>query len=42
MNIHETKFMHRTKIDEAEAEFLDIVGTKVLRVILLAVNSQLY
>jgi hypothetical protein len=32
--------MHRTKIDEAE--FLDIIGTKVLRVFLLAIDSHLY
>jgi hypothetical protein len=26
----------------AEAEFLDVIGTKVLRVFLLAIHSQLY
>jgi hypothetical protein len=27
---------------EPEAEFLDVIGTKVLRVFLLATNSHLY
>jgi hypothetical protein len=27
---------------EPEAKFLDVIGTKVLRVLLLAINSHLY
>jgi hypothetical protein len=30
------------KISHPEAEFLDVIGTKVSRVFLLAINSHLY
>ncbi len=38
---HKERFLTRVKIC-SEAEFLDIIRTKVLRVFLLAIHSHLY
>ena len=35
-------FKHTVTRQVSEAEFLDVIGTKVLRVFLLAINSHLY